>query len=130
MFTLVSIILIISIILLLLFFKRNVILKAKLKFFNFKNTNRGKIKNKSYKFNIKNRNKYNSEIYIYSNIEKNYLKKQMYKLFKGSKADKLEALKIAKKLSDRSTLNVLRVGLKDMDSDIVKISAELIANFK
>ncbi len=54
----------------------------------------------------------------------------MQELFKGSKEDKLEALKIAKKLSDKSTLNILRMGLKDMDADIVKIAAVLIENFK
>ena len=51
-------------------------------------------------------------------------------LFKGSKADKLKALKIAKDLSDKSTLSILRMGLKDMDSDIVEISADLIDKFK
>tara|TARA_Y100000589_G_C26949275_1_gene545778 strand:+ start:274 stop:438 length:165 start_codon:yes stop_codon:yes gene_type:complete len=54
----------------------------------------------------------------------------MLLLFKGSKEEKLEALNIAKRLSDKSTLNILRIGLKDMDSDIVKLSAKLIENFK
>ena len=54
----------------------------------------------------------------------------MKSLFTGSKEDKLKALKIAKDLSDKSTLSILRMGLKDMDSDIVEISADLIDKFK
>ena len=54
----------------------------------------------------------------------------MLKLFKGQKEDKLEALNIAANLADRSTLHILRLGLKDMEPDIVKRSAFLIRKFK
>ena len=80
---------------------------------------------------IRQKNFHNQvESYIFSNQEKIYLRKKMISLFKGSKEEKLEALNIAKKLSDKSTLIILRMGLKDMDSDIVKISANLISRFK
>ena len=69
-------------------------------------------------------------IKIYSLNERRFLKRKMETLFKGSKEDKLKALEIAKDLSDKSTLHILRIGLKDMDSDIVEISAGLINNFK
>ena len=54
----------------------------------------------------------------------------MLDLFKGSKEDKIKALKIAEFLSDKSILTILKIGLKDMDSDIVKVSAKLIQKFK
>ena len=83
-------------------------------------------KNRISKKNFNNK----VESYIFSNQEKIYLRKKMISLFKGSKEEKLEALNIAKKLSDKSTLIILRMGLKDMDPDIVKISANLISGFK
>ena len=43
----------------------------------------------------------------------------MLKLFKWSKADKLRALKIAEELADKSTLSILRKGLKGMNLQIV-----------
>ena len=70
------------------------------------------------------------DIKLYSHNERIFLKRKMETLFKGSKEDKLKALEIAKDLSDKSTLHILRMGLKDMDSDIVEISAGLINNFK
>ena len=54
----------------------------------------------------------------------------MLELFQGSKEEKIKALKIAEFLSDKSTLPLLKLGLKDMDSDIVKVSANLIQKFK
>ena len=54
----------------------------------------------------------------------------MLKLFKGSKADKLQALKIAEELADKTTLPILRKGLKDMNLKIVERSADLIRKFK
>ena len=54
----------------------------------------------------------------------------MFTLFKGNKKDKIRSLQIAAELSDKSTLKLLKIGLKDMDSDIVKISAKLISKFK
>ena len=130
MYTLISIILIISIILFLLFFKRRLIFKIKYRNVDLKNNIKTKIKNKFYKPNFVAQSRYQKDINAFSNIEKYYLRKKMDNLFKGSKEEKLEALNIARKLSDKSTLNILRIGLKDMDSDIVKLSAKLIENFK
>ena len=129
MFTLISLILIIGIILIFFLFKRNLIHKIIYKYFYLKNKI-NKRKNDLYKSNINNQVRFHEDNNIYTNLEKYYLKKQMVQLFKGSKEEKLEALNIARKLSDKSTLNVLRIGLKDMDSDIVKLSAEIISKFK
>ena len=54
----------------------------------------------------------------------------MFKLFQGHTNDKLQALKIADELADKSTLPILRRGLKDTSPEIVEISATLIRNFK
>ncbi len=54
----------------------------------------------------------------------------MLKLFEGDTSDKLKALKIAKELADKSTLPILRKGLKDMNLKIVELSADLIRKFK
>tara|TARA_B100000886_G_C20053554_1_gene338764 strand:- start:71 stop:235 length:165 start_codon:yes stop_codon:yes gene_type:complete len=54
----------------------------------------------------------------------------MFSLFKGNTEDKLKALKIEEELADKSTLSILRKGLKDMSPEVVKISALLIRKFK
>ncbi len=54
----------------------------------------------------------------------------MYKLYQGQTEDKLKALQIAEKLRDKSTLPILKRGLKDMDPEIVALSAILIRHFK
>ena len=54
----------------------------------------------------------------------------MSSLFKGSKENKLKALKIAEELADKSTLPILRKGLRDISPDVVEISALLIRKFK
>ena len=54
----------------------------------------------------------------------------MFNLYKGTPEDKLEALKIAKELADKSTLPILRKGLKDINPEIVERAAILISNFK
>ena len=130
MLTVISTTFIISIILFILFFKRKYIYKIRSIFFYLNKNNIKTTKNESLKENINNQIRYQKDANIYSNLEKYYFKKKMLKLFKGSKAEKLEALNIAKKLSDKSTLNILKIGLKDMDSDIVKLSAKLIEKFK
>ena len=130
MLNVISIILIISIIVFTLFFKRNYIYKIRSIFFYLNKNNIKTAKNECLKVNFNNQIKYQQDINIYSNLERYYLKKKMLQLFKGSKAEKLEALNIAKKLSDKSTLNILKIGLKDMDSDIIKLSAKLIEKFK
>ena len=130
MLTVISTLLIISIILFILFFKRKYIYKIRSIFFYLNKNNIKTTKNEFLKENINNQIRYQKDANIYSNLEKYYFKKKMLKLFKGSKAEKLEALNIAKKLSDKSTLNILKIGLKNMDSDIVKLSAKLIEKFK
>ena len=130
MFRLLSIILILAILIFLLIFKKSIIIKffnkKKIKLYNDVDETQAKIYSSTLKkqFPIKN------DIKVFSQNERIFLKRKMESLFKGSKEDKLKALKIAKDLSDKSTLHILRMGLKDMDSDIVEISADLIDNFK
>ena len=131
MLKLISLILIISIIVFLTFYKKEYIFnKLKTK----KNSSRPTIKDngsyqlKEFKLNLNNSNLNN--INNFSNRKKSILRKEMLDLFKGSKEDKIKALKIAEFLSDESILPILKIGLKDMDSDIVKVSAKLIQKFK
>ena len=130
MINIFSIILIILILLFLLFFKRNNIINLLNNKINFS----PKKSAKSKKNNISQL--YGYSIYylnnpqIYSKLEKKNLRQEMIQLFKGSRKDKLKALHIAEELSDKTTLNILRIGLKDIDPDVVKRSAILIRNFK
>ena len=66
----------------------------------------------------------------YSEFYKRKLREKMNSHFKGSVEDKLKALNIAGELADKSTLPILRRGLKDMDPEIVELSASLIKKFK
>ena len=66
----------------------------------------------------------------YSLFYKNSQRNKMFSLFQGNTEDKLKALKIAEELSDKSTLSILRQGLKDMSPEVVKLSALLIRKFK
>ena len=130
MFRLLSIILILSILIFLLIFKRGLIIKflntKKLEINNNVQEAQAKISSSPLKKNFH----FTNNIKVYSHSERIFLKRKMESLFKGSKEDKLKALKIAKELSDKSTLPILRMGLKDMDTDIVEISADLIDKFK
>ena len=131
MITLISIILITFILLLFFIYKQELIFKlSRINNKNIKNKLKRLQNNKSRELNLKNKINYVNESQNLTNQEKAYFKKQMLELFKGSKKEKIKALNIAKKLSDKSTLYLLRMGLKDMDSDIVKMSAELIEKFK
>ena len=131
MLKLISLILIISIIVFLIFYKKEYIFN-KLK--TNKNLSRPSIKDngssqlKEFKLNLNN--SYLNNINNFSNRKKSILRKEMLDLFKGSKEEKIKALKIAEFLSDKSILPILKIGLKDMDSDIVKLSAKLIQKFK
>ena len=131
MLKLISLILIICIIIFLIFYKKECIFK-KLK--TKKNLSRPSIKDngssqlKEYKLNLNN--SYLNNMNYFSNRKKSILRKEMLDLFKGSKEEKIKALKIAEFLSDKSILPILKIGLKDMDSDIVKVSAKLIQKFK
>jgi len=51
-------------------------------------------------------------------------------LFQGDTENKLKALKIAEELADKSTLTILRKGLRDISPEVVEISALLIGKFK
>jgi len=133
MLKLISLILIICIIVFLLFYKKEYIfnkLKTKKNLSHPTPTidDDSKSKLKEFKLNLNNSDLNN--IKNLSNRKKSILRKEMLDLFKGSKEEKIKALKIAEFLSDKSILPLLKIGLKDMDSDIVKVSAKLIQKFK
>ncbi len=73
---------------------------------------------------------YNHEGKKYSVFYKNSQKNKMFSLFQGDTEKKLKALKIAEELGDKSTLPILRKGLRDISPEVVEISALLIRNFK
>jgi len=54
----------------------------------------------------------------------------MFSLFQGNTENKLKASKIAEELADKSTLPILRKGLRDISPEVVEISALLIRKFK
>ena len=54
----------------------------------------------------------------------------MFALFQGNTEHKLKALKIAEELADKSTLPILRKGLRDTSPEVIEISALLIRKFK
>ena len=87
--------------------------------------------NKNNKFSsTKNSFSYNHEEKKYSVFYKNSQRKKMFSLFQGNTENKLKALKIAGELADKSTLPILRKGLKDTSPEVVEISALLIRKFK
>ena len=86
-------------------------------------------KNNNFSSN-KNSFFYNHEEKKYSVFYKNSQRNKMFNLFQGSTEDKLKALKIAEELSDKSTLSILRQGLRDMSPEVVQLSALLIRKFK
>ena len=101
--------------------------------------NKGKLHSDKSKKNRKNNNKflsnkksflYNHEAKKYSIFYKNSQRNKMFSLFQGNTEDKLKALKIAEELSDKSTLSILRQGLRDTSPEVVKLSALLIRKFK
>ena len=77
----------------------------------------------------------NSFLYIHeekkhSVFYKNAQRNRMFSLFQGNTEDKLKALKIAEDLADKSTLPILRKGLRDISPEVIEISALLIRQFK
>ena len=101
--------------------------------------NKGKFNSIKLKKHRKNNNQfvsnkksvlYNHEEQKYSLFYKNSQRNKMFSLFQGNKEDKLKALKIAEELADKSTLSILRKGLRDMSPEVVEISALLIRKFK
>ncbi len=130
MFNFFAIVLIIFIGILLLVFKKRSFRKL---------INKGKLHSDKSKKNRKNNNKflsneksflYNQEAKKYSLFYKNSQRNKMFSLFQGNTKDKLKALKIAEELSDKSTLSILRQGLRDMSPEVVQLSAFLIRKFK
>ena len=73
---------------------------------------------------------YNHEAKKYSLFYKNSQRNKMFSLFQGNTENKLKALKIAEELADKSTLPILRKGLRDISPEVVEISALLIRQFK
>ena len=87
--------------------------------------------NKNNKFSSnKNSVLYNPEEKKYSVFYKNSQRNKMFSLFQGNTEDKLKALKIAEEFSDKSTLPILRKGLRDISPEVIQISALLIRKFK
>ena len=87
--------------------------------------------NKNNKFSSnKNSFFYYHEEQKYSVFYKNSQRNKMFNLFKGNTEDKIKALKIAEELADKSTLPILRKGLRDISPEVVEISALLIRKFK
>ena len=80
-------------------------------------------------FSEKNKH-YQNSANKYSEFYKRKLREKMNSLFKGSSEDKLKALNLAEELADKSTLPILRKGLKEMNLKIVERSADLIRKFK
>ena len=125
-----AILLIIFIGILLLVFKK----RSFKKFINQNNLNSIKFK-KNKKSNNKFLSKKNSYLYNheekkYSVFYKNSQRNKMISLFQGDTENKLKALKIAEELADKSTLPILRKGLRDISPEVVEISALLIRQFK
>ena len=125
-----AILLIIFIGILFLVFKK----RSFKKLINKSNLNSIKLK-KNKKSNNKFLSKKNSYLYNhekkkYSVFYKNSQRNNMISLFQGDKESKLNALKIAEELADKSTLPILRKGLRDISPEVVEISALLIRQFK
>ena len=101
--------------------------------------NKDKLHSVKLKKNRKNNNKFvsNKKSFLYNHEEKKYSlfyknsqRNKMFSLFQGDTENKLKALKIAEELADKSTLPILRKGLKNISPEVVEISAFLIRKFK
>ena len=121
-----AIILIIFIGILLLVLKK----RSFKKFINKSNLYSIKLKKNNKFSSNKNSFLYNHEEKKYSIFYKNSQRNEMFSLFQGNTENKLKALKIAEELADKSTLPILRKGLKDISPEVVEISALLIRKFK
>ena len=123
-----TVVLIILIIIFIVIFKRKYIFNAfnKKKLYPIKEMyNKNNIMTSSEK-----NNHYQNGDNKYSEFYKRKLREKMNSLFKGSAEDKLKALNLAEELADKSTLPILRKGLKEMNLQIVERSADLIRKFK
>ena len=127
MINFLAIVLIIFIGILLLVFKK----RSFKKLINKGNLYSKKLKKNNKFLSKKNSFLYNHEEKKYSVFYKNSQRNKMFNLFKGHHTeDKLKALKIAEELADKSTLPILRKGLRDISPEVVEISALLIRKFK
>ena len=96
---------------------------------SFKNLiNKGKLDSIKSKKHRKNNNQFvsNKKSVLYKHEEKkhsvfykNSKRNKMISLFQGNTEDKLKAFKIAEELADKSTLSILRIGLRDMSPEAV-----------
>ena len=121
-----AIVIIIFIGILLLIFKK----RSFKKLVNKENLHSLKL-NKNNKFSSnKNSFLYNHQEKKYSVFYKNSQRNKMFSLFQGNTENKLKALKIAEELADKSTLPILRKGLRDISPEVIQISALLIRKFK
>ena len=122
-----AIVLIIFIGILLLFFKKRrfkrLINKNNLYSIKLDKNNKFLSNKNSFLYNHEEKKKYSV---FYKNSQRN----KMINLFKGNTENKLKALKIAEELADKSTLPILRKGLRDFSPEVVEISALLIRKFK
>ena len=114
MLNFLSIVLIILIIFIFLIFKRKYIFNVfnKKKFYPIKEMDN---ENNIITSSSKKYNHYQNNSNKYSEFYKRTLREKMLKLSKGVTTDKLQALKIAEELADKSTLPILRKGLKEMN---------------
>ena len=123
------------------FFAILLIIFIGLLFLVFKKRSFKKLINKSHlysnKLNKKNKFSSNKGSFLYNHEEKKYSvfyknsqRNKMISLFQGDTENKLKALKIAEELADKSTLPILRKGLRDISPEVVEISALLIRQFK
>ena len=100
------------------------------KFINKSNLYSIKLKKNNKFSSNKNSFLYNHQEKKYSVFYKNSQRNKMICLFQGDTENKLKALKIAEELADKSTLPILRQGLRDISPEVVEISALLIRQFK
>ena len=130
MLNFLAIVLIILILFFIVIFKRKYISNAfnKKKLYLRKEIHNQK--NNMIKTSLTKHSHYQNSSNKYSEFYKRTLRAKMLRLSKGNTKDKLKALKIAEELADKSTLPILRKGLKDMNLKIVERSAELIRKFK
>ena len=129
MLNFLAIVLIILILFFIVIFKRKDILNAlnKKKLYPMKEMHK---ENNIMTSSAKKYNHYQNSSNKYSEFYKRKLRKKMNNLFNSSAEDKLKALNLAEELADKTTLPILRRGLKDMDPEIVERSADLIRKFK
>ena len=129
MLNFLSIVLIILIIFFIVIFKRKYIFNAfnKKKLYPIKEMHN---ENNIMTSSAKKYNHYQNSSNKYSEFYKRKLRGDMNNFFNGSAEDKLKALNLAEELADKSTLPILRKGLKDMNLQIVERSADLIKKFK